>query len=241
MKIYDFILNNSLPKDLRAFCDFSKDLKSKYKALDGFGLDYSKKGINSIKLYTKIYSRKLPAQEDCLKCFFGEQDFIINKTDIHNQSIQGINLSIKLNLNSLKTKKAIYLPDGKNSSKVITFNKGARTELKYRYFHNPLIIKLINFYFKLNMPKHKEGIEFSKRGKKAHCAIFPKFNHNNMTLKQSKNYCNKLKKIINPQLPDFIEEFETKECSFITQGYTSNSIISKTYFGLFDWEKSTFE
>lgn len=241
MKIYDFILNNGLPEDLRAFCDFSKDLKSKHKVLDGFGLDYSKKEINSIKLYTKIYSRKLPAQEDFFKYFFREQDFIINKTDIHNQSIQGINLSIKLNLNSLKLQKAIYLPHGKNSSKVITLNKDRHTELKYRYFYNPSIINLINFYFKLNMPKHKEGIEFSKRGRQAHCSIFPKFNHNNMTLKESKNYCNKLKKTIKPELPDFIKEFETKECSFITQGYTSNNTISKTYFGLFDWKKSTFE
>lgn len=240
MKIYDFILDNNLPKELKIFCEFSKRLKSKYKVFDGFGLDYSNKKINSIKLYQKFYTTNNLQEEKFLKWFCPDIELIKNQKQTYNTSIQGLNLAIKINLSSLQMKRAIYFSDSKTSSRVINFDNAGHTEFTYRYIYNPTIIRLLNFYFKFKMPKHREAIEFSRRGKSAHCAIFPKFNHRNMTLDKSKKYCAQIKKETNIELPTFIEAFEAEDSSFITQGYTNNNQFQKTYFGCFDWSKSIF-
>ena len=240
MRIYDFILERDLPEELKIFCEFSKQLKLKYKLFDLFGIDYSKQKILSIKLYQKFYTTNNLEQEEFFKWFCFGNNLKINQQEIHNKSLQGLNFAIKINLLSSSIKKTIYFSNGKNSSKVINFNDSSCTELLYRYFYNPPLIRLLNFYFQLNMPSHKEGIEFSKRGSQAHCSIFPKFNHNNMTLDKSKKYCSELKKHIKPEWPSFIKSFEGEDSSFITQGYTSNNKFDKTYFGCFDWSKSVF-
>ena len=58
MNIRQYLIDSQASINLTRFADFSRQLKTKYKTLDGYAFDFDDKDITSIKLYYKIYTKK---------------------------------------------------------------------------------------------------------------------------------------------------------------------------------------
>jgi len=97
------------------------------------------------------------------------------------------------------------------------------------------------------MPEHNEAIELSFRGLSPHCTIYPKIDHNNSTLSDSFEYCQKfmpallMRKAHAGQNQALSIHRDSSNSSFTTKGYRKNNTMQKIYFVCFDWEKSIFE
>ena len=58
MNIRQYLIHRKASTDLSRFADFSRQLKTKYKTLDGYAFDFDEEDILSIKFYYKIYTKK---------------------------------------------------------------------------------------------------------------------------------------------------------------------------------------
>lgn len=254
MNIRKYLINQKVPQEVLRFADFSRELKQKYKCIDGYGFDFDE-NIKSIKLYHKIYTQKSLETTNFFRWFF-EQDafyyafssfFKKRKLDTFNQSLNGLNFAIKYNLKTKKTTRSVYFSTSKRKCLVINYSQGKFTTNTYYYIYNKAIINCLNKIFKLDMPKHNEAIELSFRGLFPHCTIYPKIDHKNSTLKDSFKYCQKLMPtLLKPkahagQNQALSIHRDSSNSSFTTKGYSKNNTMQKIYFVCFDWEKSIFE
>lgn len=254
MNIRKYLINQKVPQEVLRFADFSRELKQKYKCIDGYGFDFDE-NIKSIKLYHKIYTQKSLETTNFFRWFF-EQDafyyafssfFKKRKLDTFNQSLNGLNFAIKYNLKTKKTTRSVYFSTSKRKCLVINYSQGKFTTNTYYYIYNKAIINCLNKIFKLDMPKHNEAIELSFRGLFPHCTIYPKIDHKNSTLKDSFKYCQKLmpallkSKTHAGQNQALSIHRDSSNSSFTTKGYSKNNTMQKIYFVCFDWEKSIFE
>jgi hypothetical protein len=254
MNIRKYLINQKVPQEVLRFADFSRELKQKYKCIDGYGFDFDE-NIKSIKLYHKIYTQKSLETTNFFRWFF-EQDafyyafssfFKKRKLDAFNQSLNGLNFAIKYNLKTKKTTRSVYFSTSKRKCLVINYSQGKFTTNTYYYIYNKAIINCLNKIFKLDMPKHNEAIELSFRGLFPHCTIYPKIDHKNSTLKDSFKYCQKLMPaLLKPkahvgQNQALSIHRDSSNSSFTTKGYSKNNTMQKIYFVCFDWEKSIFE
>jgi hypothetical protein len=254
MSLSQYLLFIKSPKEVFDFTGFSNQLKNQYKTLDGYAFDYNDKEITSIKLYYKIYTKKNIFNCDFFSWFTKNTKLssslkkTLKPTQDNGKVLSGLNFSIKYKPQSKQVIKSIYFADTNQSSLVINESNNSIYCNKYYYIYNTLLINLINHLFKMNMPKHKEGIEFSLRGRKAHCTVFPKIDKQKLDLHYSSSYCEKMtKKLMQfekfnsaQDLSLFIHS-KTERSSLITKGYSSNNSAQKIYFGCFDWKKSIFE
>ena len=254
MNIKQYLIDQKVPQELLRFADSSQELKKKYKCIDGYGFDFHE-NIKSIKLYHKIYTQKIPETTNFFRWFF-EQDafyyaflsfFKKSKLGTCNQSLNGLNFAIKYNLKTKKITRSVYFSTSKHKCLVINYTQGKFTTNTYYYIYNKTIINCINKIFKLNMPEHNEGIELSFRGFSPHCTIYPKIDHNNSTLEDSLEYCQKLMPALLKPKPHAGQSqalsihHDNTNSSFATKGYAKNNTMQKIYFVCFDWEKSIFE
>lgn len=254
MNIRQYLIDQKVPQEVFRFADFSQELKQKYKCIDGYGFDFDD-DIKSIKLYHKIYTQQSLENTNFFRWFF-EQDifyyaftsfFKKRKLNTANQSLNGLNFAVKYNLKTKKLTRSVYFSTSKHKCLVINYSEGKFTTNIYYYIYNKTIINCINKIFKLNMPKHNEAIELSFRGLSPHCTIYPKIDHNNSTLKDSFEYCQKLMPALlkpeshagqNQALAIHLSDINS---SFTTKGYSKNDEMQKIYFVCFDWEKSIFQ
>ena len=58
MNIRQYLIHRKASTDLSRFADFARQLKTKYKTLDGYAFDFDDQDILSIKFYYKIYTKK---------------------------------------------------------------------------------------------------------------------------------------------------------------------------------------
>lgn len=251
MNLRQYLMSRKVPDSLFRFMDFSQSLKSEFKTLDGYAFDFDAT-INSVKLYYKIYNQQEIFNSNFFLWFTQNNLLSYNlKQHYHPASkntnaLSGLNLAIKYNFYTKQLVQSIYFSDKKNSSFVIHNSNNKIFYNKYYYTYNSLLIKFINKFFDLKMPKHKEGIELSFRDKEAHCTVFPNINHKKFNIKESQTYCqNASNKLLLSdshigQNPAICVHMETNNSSLITKGYTSKDQFQKIYFGCFDWKKSVF-
>lgn len=252
MNLREYLLFSKSPLDLLRFADFREELKNKYKTLDGYAFDFGDREIRSIKLYYKIYSQKNIFNSNFFLWFTKDNLLSFNlrkffkETELDSKSLSGLNFSIKYNLLSNQLIKSIYFSDRRKSSLVINESNQFIYFNRYYYLHNRLLIKLINKLFEMGMPNHNEAVEFSLRGKDAHCTVFPKIDKKKTNLMDSNIYCQKLMyKLLECDAPlgqnlPLCIHLNTSNSSLITKGYTAKNKFQKIYFGCFDWEKSIF-
>lgn len=254
MSLSQYLLFAKSPKEIFDFTCFSEQLKNDYKTLDGYAFDFDDKEITSIKLYYKIYTKKNIFDCDFFSWFTKNTKLSSNLKNTlrpaqeNGKVLSGLNFAIKYKPQSKQVIKSIYFADTNQSSLVISESNNFIYYNKYYYIYNTLLIKLINKLFKMNMPKHEEAIEFSLRGQKAHCTVFPKIDKHKLDLQYSSSYCEKMtKKLMQfekfntaQDLSLFIHS-KTDNSSLITKGYSAKNSINKIYFGCFDWKKSIFE
>ena len=255
MNIRQYLIHRKASTDLSRFADFSRQLKTKYKTLDGYAFDFDEEDILSIKFYYKIYTKKDIYDCNFARWFFENDMFYyafsghFNKDIliVDGKSLAGLNFAIKYNTKTKQIVRSVYFKYSNNSSLVIHCDGVNVWTNKYYYLYNHFIIKCINKLFKLNMPDHDEAIELSLRGKNIHATIYPRFNRQSLDLQSSKLYCQKvMPKLLRPEAP-LAQNFALgihcydKNSHFVTKGYVSNNAMQKIYFGCFDWEKSIFE
>lgn len=255
MNIRQYLIHRKASTDLSRFADFSRQLKTKYKTLDGYAFDFDEEDILSIKFYYKIYTKKDIYDSNFARWFFNNDMFYyafagyFNKDELtlNSKSLAGLNFSIKYNIQTKEIVRSVYFKYANQSSLVIHCNGVNVWTNKYYYLYNHFLIKCINKLLKLNMPNHKEAIELSFRDKNIHTTIYPRFNRESLNLQDSKLYCQKLMpKLLQLEAPlgqNFALGIHCydKNSHFVTKGYTSNNAMQKIYFGCFDWEKSIFE
>lgn len=251
MNLRQYLMDRKPPDSLFRFMDFSQDLKSNFKVLDGYAFDFSEE-INSVKLYYKTYNKEqifdsnffLWFTENNLLSYNLKQNYQPTQKDVNG--LAGLNFAVKYNFNNKQLSKSIYFSNSKNSSLVMHETDNIISYNKYYYTYNSLLIKFINKFFAIKMPRHKEGLELSFRGKDTHCTVFPRINHRKLTIKQSEAYCQNvaLKLLMDEshagQNPAICVHLATNNSSIITKGYTANDEFQKIYFGCFDWKKSVF-
>jgi hypothetical protein len=255
MNIRQYLIHRQASTDLSRFADFSRQLKTKYKTLDGYAFDFDDEDILSIKFYYKIYTKKNIYDSNFARWFFENDMFYyafagyLNKDSliVDSKSLSGLNFAIKYNTKTKQVIRSVYFQYSNKSSLVIHCDGVNVWTNKYYYLYNHFIIKCINKLFKLNMPNHNEAIELSFRGKNIHTTIYPRFNRKSLDLQESKLYCQKvMPKLLRPKAPHgqnltLAIHCYDKNSHLVTKGYTSNNAIQKIYFGCFDWEKSIFE
>jgi hypothetical protein len=255
MNIRQYLIEQKAPLEMSRFADFSPQLKDKYKTLDGYAFDYNALDVSAIKFYYKIYTKNTDFESNFFKWFFENDMFYYAfkghfhsaVSDSSNRGLTGMNFAIKYNLTSKTTIRSVYFQIASNTSLVI-HNDGVNTWTNnYFYMYNRLIIKCINKLFKLNMPKHREAIEVSTRGKILHATIFPRFKRNSLELYEAQKYCLDLMPnlIIDNSLPaqniPLTIHCHDINSSFITKGYSTKNNMQKIYFGCFDYNKSIFQ
>lgn len=255
MNIRQYLIHHKASTDLSRFADFSRQLKTKYKTLDGYAFDFDEKDISSIKFYYKIYTKKDIYDCNFSRWFFNNDMFYYtfagyfnkDRLALNGKSLSGLNFAIKYNTKTKQIVRSVYFQYSNKSSLVIHCNGVNVWINKYYYIYNRLIIKCINKLFKLNMPNHNEAIEVSFRRGSIHASIYPRFNRQSLDLQGSKLYCQKIMpKLLSPKAPlgqNFALGIHCydKNSDFITKGYTSNNAMQKIYFGCFDWKQSIFE
>lgn len=251
MNLRQYLMSRKAPNPLFRFMDFSQSLKSEFKTLDGYAFDFDST-INAVKLYYKIYNEQQIFNSNFF-LWFTQNNFLSYSLKQHyhlanknTHALSGLNFAIKYNFYTKQLVQSIYFSDKKNSSFVIHNSNDIISYNKYHYTYNLLLIKFINKFFNFNMPKHKEGLELSFRGKEAHCTVFPNINHKKFNIKESQTYCqNVSNKLLLPnshtgQNAAICVHMKTNNSSLITKGYTSKDQFQKIYFGCFDWKKSVF-
>ena len=255
MNIRQYLIDSQASINLTRFADFSRQLKTKYKTLDGYAFDFDDKDITSIKLYYKIYTKKDAYDSNFARWFFNNDMFYYafagyfnkDRLIIDSKSLSGLNFAIKYNRKTRQTVRSVYFKYSNKSSLVIHCDGVNVWINKYYYLYNQLLIKCINKLFKLNMPDHNEAIELSLRSKNIHAVIYPRFKRQSLDLQQSKLYCQKIMpKLLSVESPlgqNFALGIHCydKNSEFVTKGYTSKNEMQKIYFGCFDWKKSIFE
>lgn len=254
MNIRQYLIKTKAPLDMRRFADFSPQLKERYKTLDGYAFDFDERDVRAIKFYYKIYTKQIDLKGNFFDWFFEHDMFYYffkgyfhqRCLEIESLGLTGINFAIKYNLASRKVIRSVYFQVSRNAS-LVMHNDGVNTWTNnYFYMYNRFMIKCINKLFKLNMPKHREAIEISTRGKSLHATIFPRFKRGSLDLFDSQKYCLNL-------MPDLISDnslpaqniplsihCSDPNSSFITKGYSTKNKMQKIYFGCFDWQKSIF-
>lgn len=255
MNIRQYLIHCKASTDLSRFADFSRQLKTKYKTLDGYAFDFDDQDISSIKFYYKIYTKKDIYDSNFARWFFENDMFYYafaghfnkDRLIVNSKSLVGLNFAIKYNTQTKQVIRSVYFQYSNKSSLVIHCDGVNVWTNKYHYLYNRFLIKFINKLFKLNMPDHNEAIELSFRGKNIHTTIYPRFNRQSLDLQDSKLYCQKvMPKLLRPEAPlgqnlALGIHCYDKNSHFVTKGYTSNNEIQKIYFGCFDWKKSIFE
>lgn len=255
MNIRKYLIEQKASLDMSRFADFSDQLKNQHRTLDGYAFDFDESDVCTVKFYYKIYTKNTDFDNNFFEWFFENDMFYYaflgyfhpRHLELNHRGLTGINFAIKYNLVSKKTIRSVYFSISRNTSLVI-HNDGVNTWTNnYSYLYNRLIIRCINKLFKLNMPKHREAVEISTRGKFLHATIFPRFKRNSLDLVESKKYCLNLMPhlISDNSLPaqniPLAIHCSDPNSSFITKGYSTKNKMQKIYFGCFDYKKSIFQ
>jgi len=172
-------------EELQYFLGSRDRLKESSTCLTGWGVDYNKSEVTSLKVYHKIFDKDLRNISFFTRWFF--KDFIhgrdVLNSSIHNASkslltskggLGGINFAIKVPFYSKPTK-AFYIKQKKGEVKVINFKKGPLEQRKYNYLFNKILIKLLAWRYDLNLPDTQHGIEYSIREGKLFASVYPNY------------------------------------------------------------------
>lgn len=228
------------------FLSFREGLKQNYKTLTGCGVDYSKGEVEALKIYHKVFSKDLIGIEFFTDWFF--KDLATGHSSIENAlrksskklltskgGLGGINFAVKIPRFG-KPKKAIYIKQRGGAVKVLNFDKGIISSLKYKYIFNKFLIKLVCRHFKLNVPDNPHGIEYSVRKKAVNCSVYPNYKLKDGDLL---NFLTGVYKHLSSQNPWEIEEEIVSSFGEImpqlvpiTKGYCSRDSFRKIFLGI---------
>lgn len=239
--------------DAKNYLDLNSQFMICHKCIDGFGINYSKEKIISVKLYLKIFDSQPKFSNRFVREFLENEEFknefsrlcISNNTPSNhrNNGLTGVNTSLKIHLTSNSTSKSIYRRVGSKVSEAITLSGNKVSSERYRYVFNRQLQSMIRFFYNIPIPRCAGGVEFYKKGeglnskgqitKTACCTAYPLIDPK----KSPKAYLSEYFNGLQSRRPWDIEETIikgvknfNKHIMPITKGYQKGDITRKIYF-----------
>jgi hypothetical protein len=224
-----------------------------HKCIDGFGINYSKEKIISIKLYLKIFDPQPKFSNRFVREFLENEEFknefkrlcIFNNTpsDHRNNGLTGVNTSLKIHLTTNSTSRSIYRRVGRKVSEAITLSGNEVSSEKYRYVFSRPLQAMIRFFYSIPIPRCAGGVEFYKKGEglngrgqitKTACGTaYPLIDQKNNPKVYLSEYFNHLQSIrpwsMEESIIKAVKNFN-KHILPITKGYQRGDITRKIYF-----------
>lgn len=238
--------------DVMEYLDLNNQFRTCHKCIDGFGINYSKDKILSVKFYLKIFDTQPKFSDKFLNAFLINEEFKSefirlcisnNKPEEHrNQGLTGVNTSLKVHIKGDAVARSIYRRVGPCVSEAITCCDNIVTNEQYKYIFNKGIQLLIKYFYNIKIPICSEGMEFYKRGEainkkgeliQAPCATaYPSIGANGNPKHYLKKYFSKLQSKDPWEIESVITESMSKFNKHIipiTKGYQKNDLTRKIY------------
>jgi hypothetical protein len=252
----DDILNQLEEAFAREECEKYLELNNQFmichKCIDGFGINYSKEEVISIKFYLKIFDPQPKFSDRFLREFLDNEEFksefkrlcVLNNapSDHRNNGLTGVNTSLKIHLMTNSTSKSIYRRVGSKVSEAVTLSGNEVSSESYRYVFSRPLQTMIRFFYRVPIPRCAGGVEFYKRGEglngkgqiiKTACGTaYPLIDEKKNPKVYLSEYFNNLQSItpwdIEERIIDAAKNFN-KHIVPITKGYQRGGITRKIY------------
>lgn len=160
--------------DVREYLDLNNQFLICHKCIDGFGINYSREKILSVKFCLKIFDTQPKFSDKFVRSFLINDEFrkefnrlcIWNETteEHQNQGLTGVNTSLKIHIEGDYVSRSIYRRIGQRVSEAVTLSGEKVTTEKYKYIFNKALQLLIKYYYNIKIPMCSEGMEFYTRG-----------------------------------------------------------------------------
>ena len=171
--------------DVQDFLGLGDSLRKVSQCLTGWGVDYNKNKITALKVYYKVFERDLLDISFFTGWFF--RDFIQGNQSFSNVlsnaseslltsrgGLGGVNFAMKAPLHA-KPSRAFYIKQKDGSVKVVSLQRGVKSEVSYNYLFNRILIRLLCWRHDLILPRSRHGIEYSIRNKRLFTTVYPNY------------------------------------------------------------------
>lgn len=243
-------------EEFKAFGDYCRQFKIVHRCLDGVGINYTRDKIISIKGYCKILDEFPKFSDRFLRDFTSRSIYksaLLNLCSNsspclgnRNTGLAGVNLGLKLNIESQAITKSAYVKTRPKKVSVISLSDDQVRADSYSYIFSRPLIFFLNKFFQLHIPKNPHGIEFSRRQSGTFATVYPTFPSKTrekvaakyLTLFNNLHACDPwriecgLLRVISDEFPNW---------SPITKGYESGGGSRKIYLGRFSYNHSSFD
>lgn len=238
--------------DVQEYLDLNNQFRICHKCIDGFGINYSRNEILSVKFCLKIFDTQPKFSDKFIHLFLINNQFrnefnklcIWNETteEHQNQGLTGVNTSLKIHIKGDYVSRSIYRRIGQRVSEAATLSGEKVTTEKYKYIFNKPLQLLIKYYYNIKIPICSEGMEFYTRGESINkkgeliesaCATaYPRIGGRANPKSYLKEYFNKLHTKDSWEIEDNIlgaMSIFNKHVIPVTKGYQKNDLSRKMY------------
>ena len=239
-------------EEFQQFGYFSNQLKICHRTLDGIGINYSRKQLDSVKGYIKVLESMPNFSNDFLEWVGSAKDDFLRLCENRcstltdrSDGLSGINISLKYNINKKTYDKSFYIKTKTNKVQVLNLSQdGSLQKYNYSYISNKTLIFALKYLFFMKYPLNQDCIELSFRKHGLNATLYPKFkNPKSRDRIGCENHFNNIKHKdweIEDEILVQISNLKRK-LTPITRGYTSFDRFRKIYFGLFSKKLSSFD
>ncbi len=250
--------------DVREYLELTNELMIRHRCIDGFGINYSRDKILSVKFCLKIFDTQPKFSNKFLDKFLINNEFrkeftrlcIRNNTQVEhrNKGLTGVNTSLKIHIEGGTVTRSVYRRTGQGLSEAISLSEGVVSSESYRYIFNQALQFLIKYYHNINIPMCAGGMEYYKRGEglsktgeltqTACITAYPTMNKKMNPKQYLKQYFDRLQAKdpweIEGNILEAVSIFN-KYIIPVTKGYQKNDLTRKIYLSCLSHKHSSIK